>query len=316
MSSSALKAHDDKILFKAHNDSTNLSRNTKRACAACGPHGGGEHVVETDLKVCTGCRRIWYCSGDCQKKDWKRHKPFCQIHQRQQAAMDQDAQTLSAIGTQPNMPSLNVLRDMLADFANLHHRVISVVVGHELGKRSNAFPPLDFKTDCISLSLKLRDPDANPASIYEFTGGVVPCPLNSLDSEKQQLLALYAEKLSEANIHSSTLGMFFIPALLRVERPPFVYITTVELRRDHLDLNLLKKTVPDDAPWWAQLDYNAQKGLVVRRHWNDRFQTYVELLGTLKQKEADIWRWEKAEDSRGNQRDKEELRERKKLFKK
>lgn len=86
--------------------------------------------------------------------------------------------------------------------------------------------------------------------------------------------------------------------LVRVEQPPIVHITTLELRRGHLDLKLLKKTVPDDAPWWAQLDYNAQKGLVVRRHWNDRLQTYVELLGTMKQKDAGSWRWEKAEDSR------------------
>lgn len=130
--------------------------------------------------------------------------------------MDQDDQALSALATRPDMPSLSVLRDMFEDFVNLHHRVISVVVGHELGTRSNTFPPLDVKTDCIVLSLKLRDPDANPATIFEFAGGVVPCSVSSLDLELRQTLALYANKLSETNTkYSSNLDMFFIPALCK-----------------------------------------------------------------------------------------------------
>lgn len=31
-----------------------------------------------DLKICTGCRLAWYCSSECQKNDWKVHKPYCQ----------------------------------------------------------------------------------------------------------------------------------------------------------------------------------------------------------------------------------------------
>ncbi|TFY83360.1 hypothetical protein EWM64_g646 [Hericium alpestre] len=29
------------------------------------------------LKACTGCRKVRYCSPDCQKQDWKAHKPKC-----------------------------------------------------------------------------------------------------------------------------------------------------------------------------------------------------------------------------------------------
>ncbi|AGE56360.1 histone-lysine N-methyltransferase / SET domain containing protein [Paramecium bursaria Chlorella virus NE-JV-1] len=29
------------------------------------------------LRRCTGCRRVRYCSEECQKKDWKNHKPCC-----------------------------------------------------------------------------------------------------------------------------------------------------------------------------------------------------------------------------------------------
>ncbi|VDC08040.1 unnamed protein product [Peniophora sp. CBMAI 1063] len=309
---SELKAHDDKTIFRAHNDKANFSRNTKRACVSC----GSQDSEDASLKVCTGCKRMWYCSGACQKSDWKRHKPFCKSHQETQAAMERDTQILKTLDGY-DMPPLTVIRDMLEDFANLHHRVVSIVVGHELGSRSTAFPPLDVKKDCIALTLKMRDPNANPASIFAFTGGSLPCHINGLDSEKQRLLAPYSAKLSDTNVqYSSQTDICFIPALIAVEQPPFLYITTVELRRPQLDLNLLKKTVPEDAPWWAQLEYNAQKGLVVRRHWNERIKTYVEMLGTLKQGDDASWRWEKANDSRGNQKAEEEMRARKKLLRK
>jgi hypothetical protein len=31
----------------------------------------------TRLKKCTRCEAIWYCSKECQKRDWRRHKPEC-----------------------------------------------------------------------------------------------------------------------------------------------------------------------------------------------------------------------------------------------
>ena len=35
-------------------------------------------VERKKLKACTGCRKMtWYCSSECQKADWKRHKKEC-----------------------------------------------------------------------------------------------------------------------------------------------------------------------------------------------------------------------------------------------
>lgn len=32
---------------------------------------------DTKMKVCGGCKTIRYCSAECQKVHWKKHKPFC-----------------------------------------------------------------------------------------------------------------------------------------------------------------------------------------------------------------------------------------------
>ena len=39
-------------------------------CQACCVAGDG-------YKLCSGCKAIFYCSPQCQKEDWPRHKPMC-----------------------------------------------------------------------------------------------------------------------------------------------------------------------------------------------------------------------------------------------
>ena len=40
-------------------------------CAFC-------HSKTENLKRCSGCKRVFYCSKTCQKNHWKEHKPECQ----------------------------------------------------------------------------------------------------------------------------------------------------------------------------------------------------------------------------------------------
>ena len=40
------------------------------------------------MKACGGCRRMYYCNRDCQKKDWKIHKHECKIFKRCQRLPD------------------------------------------------------------------------------------------------------------------------------------------------------------------------------------------------------------------------------------
>ena len=49
-----------------------MSQISKRACAACEKSGG-----DIKFKMCSACKKVWYCSKECQRSDWKTHKVKC-----------------------------------------------------------------------------------------------------------------------------------------------------------------------------------------------------------------------------------------------
>ncbi|KIP09787.1 hypothetical protein PHLGIDRAFT_22738 [Phlebiopsis gigantea 11061_1 CR5-6] len=88
------RAHDER---KAEMASAEESREKKvqanpyhYICAGCGLEG----THRSGLQRCGGkCSKQWkpaYCSRDCQRLDWKRHKPFC----RSEGAADAWAMSL------------------------------------------------------------------------------------------------------------------------------------------------------------------------------------------------------------------------------
>ncbi len=58
-------------LFK---DVTNLYTNMYDDFNVCDNPPCLNHV---DLRPCSRCRLVYYCSKECQSKDWLSHKPFC-----------------------------------------------------------------------------------------------------------------------------------------------------------------------------------------------------------------------------------------------
>ena len=101
----ALKSDSSMILWFRHNDGKGcylndfyLSRKFQQEtmegaipkCSGCGRKQGEEHiepatfpVVEVkreglvDLKMCSRCKKVFYCSKECQKKNYRVHKRYC-----------------------------------------------------------------------------------------------------------------------------------------------------------------------------------------------------------------------------------------------
>jgi hypothetical protein len=42
----------------------------RKRCAVCG-------IPLADVKQCGGCRKVAYCSRECQRKHWPQHKEEC-----------------------------------------------------------------------------------------------------------------------------------------------------------------------------------------------------------------------------------------------
>jgi hypothetical protein len=45
-------------------------------CAICQKSGSGPNA-DQPLKACSRCHSVSYCSVECQRQDWKTHKPLC-----------------------------------------------------------------------------------------------------------------------------------------------------------------------------------------------------------------------------------------------
>jgi tetratricopeptide (TPR) repeat protein len=60
------------LLHSNHNSNTERRDiQDKHHCAYC------NNMSEQKLKRCARCKDVYYCSTECQKKDWKDHKPKC-----------------------------------------------------------------------------------------------------------------------------------------------------------------------------------------------------------------------------------------------
>jgi len=84
----------------------------RAVCQVCG---------DKTVTACTGCRRVFYCSRTCQRKDWKSHKMDCEAS-LQKDARREAVQKTSANGTDASVknPSPKQQQEVLNDIAAQH----------------------------------------------------------------------------------------------------------------------------------------------------------------------------------------------------
>ena len=58
-------------ILKPNKDST--ANVTTGSCNRCN---------KDTTKKCAGCKSVHYCSRECQKQDWAKHKKFCKKHKQ------------------------------------------------------------------------------------------------------------------------------------------------------------------------------------------------------------------------------------------
>ncbi|TFY78318.1 hypothetical protein EWM64_g5700 [Hericium alpestre] len=60
-------------LQRSRDSAYTMSSVLANVCSQCREPGG----PDKPLKACASCKAVYYCGKECQKKQWKAHKPFC-----------------------------------------------------------------------------------------------------------------------------------------------------------------------------------------------------------------------------------------------
>lgn len=60
-----------------------------------------EECGDLATQRCSKCKMAWYCSRDCQLRQWKKHKPICGVFAEQKAKSSEEKSARQAASGQP-----------------------------------------------------------------------------------------------------------------------------------------------------------------------------------------------------------------------
>ena len=70
---------NDFYLSRKYQEETQTD-NKEPKCGSCGRKQGEDPLIgieKVDLKFCSRCKKVLYCSKECQKKNYRVHKRYC-----------------------------------------------------------------------------------------------------------------------------------------------------------------------------------------------------------------------------------------------
>ncbi|GBE82759.1 hypothetical protein SCP_0411440 [Sparassis crispa] len=146
-----------KVFFKA----TKPLRS--KLCEGCRKEpSAGEH-----FKVCSGCKGSAYCSRVCQQRNWKTHKPLCELTQRELLKIQ--FKDRFGLWSEPHIDSTQEERvNLLHDFTEVYAWSIEKAIfsALHLGGGEESF---DYSKGCIVFDLRYRpDCNGNPSLAFEL----------------------------------------------------------------------------------------------------------------------------------------------------
>ncbi|KAI0077804.1 zf-MYND-domain-containing protein [Panus rudis PR-1116 ss-1] len=154
-------------------------------------------AADKPLKACSRCKSAAYCSRECQKKDWPRHKPACNHNADLAEALKGHAETLEGQlqrFTLPDGITLYELDQRLEKWVRFHNTTLMVVTMHAIRVTEDL---MRARTHVLYITLRARPRKEHGDSAGKFFAIKDAQVLSIAEARKKE--APWPESLDQLN---------------------------------------------------------------------------------------------------------------------